>query len=287
MSQAARDSARQTREKTLRVATFNLWGTYGDWERRGEVIRTGLRELQPDLVALQEAVVDDGYDQAADVLGDGYHVVHQASGVIGDGTHHGASIATRWPPVRVSHVDLHVTPRTHDYSCGAVITELQHPGLGTVVFASLGPYWPWYAEHERELQAVAAARALEDMAGTSGAHVVVGGDFNAEPDAASMRFWTGRQSLQGMSVCYQDAWDAARPGQDGHTLSSSNPLKAETEPGLRQGRRIDYLFVGCGPHGPTLDVLRCDLVFDRPVGDVWPSDHFGVLADLAPAPTAA
>jgi hypothetical protein len=45
------------------------------------------------VLALQEAVVDDGYDQVLDLLGDGYTVVHQRQGLIGDGRHHGAS----WP----------------------------------------------------------------------------------------------------------------------------------------------------------------------------------------------
>jgi hypothetical protein len=28
------------------------------------------------------------------------------------------------------------------------------------------------------------------------------------------------------------------------------------------------------------DVRRCDLIFDEPVGGVWASDHFGLVADL-------
>lgn len=33
----------------------------------------------------------------------------------------------------------------------------------------------------------------------------IAGDLNADPAAASVRFWTGRRSLDGSSVCYQDA----------------------------------------------------------------------------------
>ncbi len=46
-------------------------------------------------------------------------------------------------------------------------------------------------------------------------------------------------------------------------------------------RRIDPVLVRSGIHGPTLQVTSCARVLDEPVGDVWASDHSGVLADLA------
>jgi hypothetical protein len=45
--------------------------------------------------------------------------------------------------------------------------------------------------------------------------------------------------------------------------------------------------VRCGRHGPSLQIVGCARIFDEPVGGVWASDHFGVVADLAaprPAP---
>ena len=61
----------------LRVATLNIWGRHGDWARRRDVLRSGFQALQPDLVALQETVVADDYDQVVDLLGSDLHVVHQ------------------------------------------------------------------------------------------------------------------------------------------------------------------------------------------------------------------
>jgi hypothetical protein len=49
---------------------------------------------------------------------------------------------------------------------------------------------------------------------------------------------------------------------------------------LEHGRRIDCVMVRCAPHGPALEVVDCRLLFDRPVDEVWASDHFGMLADL-------
>jgi endonuclease/exonuclease/phosphatase family metal-dependent hydrolase len=114
-------------------------------------------------------------------------------------------------------------------------------------------------------------------------HVVLAGDLDATPDAASVRFWRGRQSLEGMSVCYRDAWGSTHPDEPGNTFTADNPLvTAENwDWELELGRRIDHVFVRCTDHGPTLDVRDCERIFDEPVDGVWGSDHFGVVADLS------
>ena len=63
----------------------------------------------------------------------------------------------------------------------------------------------------------------------------------------------------------------------------ADPLVAKNKRALDRGRRIDYVFVHCDDslHGPTLDVRACTLAFDEPVGGVWASDHFGVVAELS------
>jgi endonuclease/exonuclease/phosphatase family metal-dependent hydrolase len=279
----------------VRALTVNLFGHNGDWPSRREVLRAGLGELRPDVVTLQEAIVDDPYDQAVELLGPEYAVAHQRQGLIGDGRHHGASVASRWPITAVHEVDLHLTPRTGDYSCGAVIAEIDAP-VGPLLVACHGNSWAWWAERERELQALALLRRIEELVADRPAHVVVGGDFNATPDTASMRVFTGRQSLDGFSTAYRDCWESVHgrdpgstvdPGnplraiaEPGLTFEPGNPLSAIDEPGLDRGRRIDYLLVRCGDHGPTLRVTDCRLALHEPVGGVQPSDHYGVVAAL-------
>lgn len=53
----------------VRVFTLNLWGRHGAWDGRRRVLADGLRELSPDVIAFQEAMVGDGYDRVADLLG--------------------------------------------------------------------------------------------------------------------------------------------------------------------------------------------------------------------------
>ena len=105
----------------VRVATLNLWGRNGAWADRRRVLVDGLRALRPDLVAFQEAVRTDDYDQTADLLGPGYQVVHQAERAADES---GASIASRWPLGEVHEVDLHLTPRTADFPCTTLVAEV-------------------------------------------------------------------------------------------------------------------------------------------------------------------
>ncbi len=247
----------------MRVATLNLWGRHGAWDERRSVLVDGLRELQPDIIAFQEAVVTDGYDQVADLLGASYHFAHQA-GREAEGT--GLSIASRWEVGEVWEETLHVTPRVDPSEIA--VAEIQAPGpLGTLLFAHHNPSWQLGFEHERELQAVAASRLVEDLLGKREvSHVVLAGDFNAAPDSASVRFWRGLHSLADTSVCYRDAWESAHPVDPGHTFSSRNPLvTGDDNWPLELGRRIDYVMVRCGDHGPTLAVTACERIFDKPV----------------------
>ncbi len=239
----------------------------------------GLRELRPDLVAFQEPIKTDDYDQVLDLLGSGFHVVHHNAGLVGDGDHNGASIASRWPLGEVREVDLNVTLRTADFPCTTLVAEVLAPDpIGPLLFVNHLPSYQLGFEIERELQAVAAARFVEEFVGGRSMHVVLAGDFDADPEAASVRFWCGRQSLGYMSVCYRDAWESTHPGDPGHTYTPRNPLMATPDWPFR---RIDYIFVRCADYGPTLEISSCARIFDEPIDGVWASDHFGVVADLA------
>jgi hypothetical protein len=68
----------------MRVLTLNLWGRRGDWDGRRAVLVDALRELHPDLVAFQEAVVTREYDQVGDLIGPEFHLAHQSEREPGD-----------------------------------------------------------------------------------------------------------------------------------------------------------------------------------------------------------
>ena len=246
----------------LRVLTYNVLSpSHADWPARRAIITAGLADLRPDLVALQE-VAEDLLD-----LPGAWHSQRSDDGV-------GAALYSRWPITAVQELDLRVTARVDLPWSALVVAEIEAP-FGPLLFAHHKPtYHVGYAV-EREMQSVAAARFIEKIAWGRDVHVVLAGDLDDTPDSSSIRFWTGRQSLDSTSVAYRDATD----GQD--TFTPENPLVTAGEMALETGRRIDYVMVRCGIHGPTLEVTGARRVFDRPVDGVWPSDHFGVLADLA------
>src|SRR5215212_10942813 len=102
-------SAGGTQAGVLRVATLNLLSPdHADWDRRREILRSGLQDMRPDVIALQETVWVSGYDQAADLLGDDYRTVrHSARSA--DGV--GAALASRWSFGAVGEIDLHLNDR--------------------------------------------------------------------------------------------------------------------------------------------------------------------------------
>ena len=220
----------------VRVATQNIWGHHGDWPSRRPVLRDGL--AGHDLVALQEAFDDQPRELLEDL-----EVAHRdASGV---------AIGSRWP-----------IARTHEPASDTLVAEIDAP-FGRLVFANHAASYELTAEHRREREAVALARLIEDLGPE---HAILAGDLNATPDSASVRFLLGLQSLDGTSVAYRDAWQHDEPG---HTFTPENPTMPTGEGGkwaLEPGRRIDYVLVRCSDHGPTLDVRRCERLFDEEVG---------------------
>jgi endonuclease/exonuclease/phosphatase family metal-dependent hydrolase len=112
------------RSGVLRAATLNTWGQRGNWEARLAVLREGFRELDADIVTLQETVRSDDTDRAADMLGPQYYPAQQQNRET-DGQ--GITTASRWPFGRIFELDLHVSERTYDFACTCLVTEVLAP----------------------------------------------------------------------------------------------------------------------------------------------------------------
>ena len=140
----------------------------------------------------------------SDLLGPDYEMARHASRSA-DGV--GAVLASRWPFGSIREVDLHVTERVDDLPWAAAVTAevlLPEP-FGLTLFAHHKPTYQVGYARERKLQAVASARFVETQVAGRDLHVVLLGDFDDTPDSASVRFFTGRQSLDQLSVAYRDA----------------------------------------------------------------------------------
>ena len=193
----------------------------------------------------------------------------------------GASIGSRWPIDRVHEVDLNVTPRTADFACTTPVAEIAAPEpFGPLVFVDHVPSWQLQYEQERELQALAAARFVEELAGER--HVISAGDFSADPDSAGVRFLTGRQSLDGRASA------TAMPGSARTQPSRARPRRRGTPSSTtgtgRSGGSTTSSSAAASTAGRRSPSPTAPSVFDEPADGVWASDHFGVVADLEPPP---
>jgi len=111
------------------------------------------------------------------------------------------------------------------------------------------------------------------------------GDFSAEPDSAEIRYVTGLQSLGGHSVAMLDAWRVA--GRGGGTIDGGITWSNENDYArlsLEPDRRIDYVFAGTPRRDGLGQITHCRVVCDFEQDGVWPSDHYGVYAELRARP---
>ena len=270
----------------LRVVTLNVWNRQGDQRRTG-LINREQRRLAPDLVSFQEVANSPERSQLDELIHDtGLHGTHQA-GVLPTMPPHadhfgGNAVATRWPHLVEEVLDLRMAD-ANDVPWCSLAVAVPRPGEGDLLFIAATTSWRLAAESARERQAVALTDL--DARHRQALPTIIAGDFNATPDAASIRYLRGLQSLGGRSVRYHDAWEVAGQG-DGHTWSVHNP-NARSEIGMivrqpHHRRRVDYVFVGSWDAHPkaTCEVRAVSLAFDQPVDGIWLSDHFGVVADL-------
>jgi endonuclease/exonuclease/phosphatase family metal-dependent hydrolase len=109
---------------------------------------------------------------------------------------------------------------------------------------------------------------------------VLMGDFNTVPESDEIRWLGGLTTLGDRRVFYQDAWATVHPQLPGITWARENPYRARMG-WLRPDRRIDYVFV-TPPRGDGRGAIQAaQVVCARPDDSgVYPSDHYGVLADV-------
>jgi endonuclease/exonuclease/phosphatase family metal-dependent hydrolase len=274
---------RGDRAGVVRVLTCNIYNTEGNWAEREPLLKGGLAALDPDVMAFQETVLTDAWDQVRAIVGDGYEIVHSRHREPGA---FGVSIASRWPIHRVGELDFDVSPRAWTYAATALLAEIEAPApIGTLYVVNHFPDYQPSHEWERERQTLMMAGRLEERVREKAGHVVVMGDLDAEPDAASLRFLAGRQSLDDVSVCYRNAWASRHLGERCETFTMRNALVAAAENWDWPFREIDHIFVRCGDRDqPSLAIRECELAFDKPVDGVWGSDHIGLVADLGLPP---
>jgi len=270
-------------EKPLRVVSFNLyhggvtsvrWGDGDLIEQRLRMVATQLGQIGADVAGVQEASVGpDRGDVAARLAGElGFRHVWAGTGwrwapwVVRAalGFEEGPGVLSRFPIVSWNATEL--------AACGAGYRRMV---VCARVSAPWGPVDVCSAHTSASLcehRSLVAALRRRDAS----VPLVLTGDLNARPEERAIRVLVRKLGLV-------DAFAAANPGAPGFTVRQA---PRESRPTAQ--RRVDYVLVRPAKGG-TLRIAASWIVLRTPdrgpdLRMLWPSDHYGVLADLVFAP---
>lgn len=284
----ATSAAAETRRSAtvLRFVTINVLhgGVFSGWhgrddhlEARLDLVTDALRALSPDVVALQEASTTRGRGNVASRLAGRLGMNHayapstprlfrsawlNARVAEFMNFDEGPAILSRFP---IRRSEAHRLP-----ACGRLLerrlllfAELATPDGPLPVFSTHTAGDPCHTRRVAEL--------VRERRGDLPA--VLMGDFNAVESSEAIRALSAEAG-------FVDVFRTARPHDPGLTVWQ--PVTAGER---RVHRRVDYVFLVPG-HRVAGVVIDSRVVLDRPAtrpdgASLWPSDHYGVLADLA------
>lgn len=254
----------------LTILTINLlhdFPKFSNLDFRTDMVAEFIKQRKPDMVAAQEVGESSTIKNRCKVIGEkaGYDYRWVSEGGIPSIFAEGPCVLSRWPVIDSQFVDL-----PHPQQSGLVVRK----ALGVRVQWTQGPLTlisthfsnGSNAANDRTDQAVKAYGLVREYAGAL--PVFMAGDFNSTPETAAMKFLRGEQTVEGVAGTMLDAWQRARPQDDGFTASSSMP-----------SRRIDYVYVDPAATG-SVRVVNCETVLSEPSNGIYASDHLGVLCEF-------
>jgi endonuclease/exonuclease/phosphatase family metal-dependent hydrolase len=273
----------------MRIVTFNLWGDRAPLDARLDSAAEGLAALAPDIVLLQEVRRGEGLEctgcSLAKRLGAAWRcefglATTGPAGTWGPGSPAGEEGVAVLSPHPISDARVAELPEARPVDRRVLLSARVNVGGVEVAVHTTHLHWRLGDGMARERQVVAADELARAFA--TGVVHVVGGDFNSAPENDEIRFMTGACTLADRRTAWQDAWARGLRGtaEQGWTWAVRNP-NTEWIRHLALDRRIDYLFVSPEERSGRGRVLDARVVLDAPgANGVWPSDHFGVLADV-------
>ena len=244
----------------LTVATLNIRNLADRWDERLPLLLADMSALQPDVLGLQEVVYPLQQDRLIGAAGEGRYESFRAWA--GRPEYGNAML------VRASLAATATGVERLDLGLGRSALRLIVPVDGSLVVVAVT-----HLHHVpddaalRDDQARQLIDWLEAAPSTDGQVVV--GDFNAEPTEPAAE----RMRSRGYRSGYAEA-NGAEPEVTWPSGLRAPGMDTDGEPGC-----LDYIWV----RGP-IEVRGARLVFDRPAvgdGSLYPSDHFGLIAELA------
>jgi endonuclease/exonuclease/phosphatase family metal-dependent hydrolase len=241
---------------TLRVASVNLWGLFGDWEARRALLLEGWPRIDADVIVLQEARLHGAGDQARDLqlAFDLDYAARDPRAAAGE-EHEGVAILARCP---LRHVESFALPHHHPPRL-AVRAEVQ---IG-------GRFVPLVAAHTSVEPAEVLDAQLDLLFGLAGSELLLVGDLNAEPPV--VRPLAERAGLDdALGFADMPTWPVdIQHFREGWTSLLGEEPSFEVRP-----RRLDYVL----SRGVSVVAAGMSVLGDPQRG--YASDHAIVWADL-------
>ncbi|MEE4194817.1 MAG: endonuclease/exonuclease/phosphatase family protein [Anaerolineae bacterium] len=246
----------------MKIATLNLRHHMDRWEERFPLVVQTLLDADADLVGLQEVSIKLGPKNQAQMIAD---KIQKVSGTLYNvyftrtrevtKDQEGIAILSQYPLTSTESIALpgpwrvaqRITVEIEGRTLGFTNTHLHHE--------------PWRDESIRLPQ----VQSLMDWVNTQPFPCVISGDFNAEPDSAT---------ILKVKETHRSAYESIHGTEPDFTYPTPlvQPVPAHTN-------TIDYLF-----YAPdALSVTACEKIGTKSAphdATLYPSDHFGLLAEL-------
>lgn len=252
----AADSSSAPSEKTLKVVTLNLYHDKDDWPKRRVQIVEELKRLQPDAIALQEVLQDEGLTNQAEWLAAqlGYQWHFVSTDPAGHARRYGNAVLTRHPILKRGEKLL----QPLDDNRTVAFLRIDLDGRPLNLYAT---HLHW-TDQGGAIRARQIADLMRYIAATSeGIPSLVAGDFNSTADSPE---------LAALREGFVDIYGNRHPQTDAVSSSTLN-LKYFAP------KRIDHVFFQRDAFTP----VGATILFNKPDAQgVWASDHFGMLAEL-------
>ena len=243
---------------SLSILTYNIWFDNQNWSARFAHMLSEIRELDPDIIGLQEVIQRANLDNQAQMMADslGYYYYFSSVDAETSSQRFGNAILSRYPieesnwkallPLNdyrtVAHIKINVEGN---------IIDVYNTHLHNVAVNA----------HIREEQITDMLNFIDQTA--SSEYIFVTGDYNANPD------WDE------MELMYDDFYDVYPVFHENHLDPEHSTLNYHLG---HQQRRIDYIFFNKAA-ASTLIPTSAEVVIDEPdENGVYGSDHFAVFA---------
>jgi beta-glucosidase len=241
----------------ITVVTLNLYHDKEAWPERRPAIVAALRELRPDVIALEEVIGNENVRNQAESLAEELGYEHTFSSVdpVGSPKRYGNAILTRHPVIRRgwkrlrplddSRTAAYVRIALGDRAVNVYVTHLHNTPEGVSI---------------RAQQVTDLLAFVRETGG--GAPSIVAGDLNAE---------SGSPELDALADGFVSSYDVLHPGADrepqAHATLNPHFFPADH-------RRIDHVYFERGRFAP----LESRIILNRAnAAGRWPSDHFGLM----------